>query len=68
MGRGNQEYKVERSAGRDVSILNRVVRKVTEEVTFEQRIEGGEGVGHEEKNLFSRGQASAETLRQEKAW
>ena len=28
---------------REAAILNRVVRKVTEEMTFEQRIRGSEG-------------------------
>lgn len=41
---GNQEYKIGKAAGRGFTVLNRVVRKVTEEVTCEQIIKGGEGV------------------------
>lgn len=38
------EYKVRRSVGREVIILNTVATKVTEEVTSEQTIKDGEGV------------------------
>ena len=40
---------------REVAILNRVVRKVTEEMTLEQRIRGSEGVSQMGKKFPSRG-------------
>lgn len=40
---GNREYKVGGSVEREVAILNRVVRKVTEEMTLKQRVRGSEG-------------------------
>lgn len=46
---------------REVAILNRVVRKVTEEMTLEQRIRGSEGVSQMGKKFPSRGHTGAET-------
>ena len=45
----------------EVAILNRVVRKVTEEMTLEQRIRGSEGVSQMGKKFPSRGHTGAET-------